>query len=60
MALNQKKLPHDTFLLAGRRREDHVSGPLEGTNHFSTITPLSTITRHIGELWVKLYTSLWH
>ena len=34
--LSQKKWPHDTFLLAGRKREDHISGLLGGTNNFSS------------------------
>ena len=33
--LSQKKRPRGTFLLVGRSREDHISGPLGGTNNFS-------------------------
>ena len=36
MNLNQKKLPHVTFVLAGRSWKDHISGPPGGTNNFSS------------------------
>ena len=35
MELSQKKRPRGTFLLVVRSREDHISGPLGGTNNFS-------------------------
>ena len=34
--LSQKKWPCDTFLLAVRSREDHISGFPGGTNNFSS------------------------
>lgn len=41
MELNQKKWPRGILLLAGRSREDHISGPPGGTNNFSHLGTLS-------------------